>query len=121
MSKAMTGRRRRSFKILRLFFSLVSSFFLEYLLSRLGGRPYDFFADSDRNRSRAKQIRTTALEMGGVLIKVGQFLSSRVDVLPPEYIEELSLLQDEVPSVPFSEIRLAAEADLGGSLVHFYS
>ncbi len=59
--------------------------------------------------------------MGGVLIKVGQFLSSRVDLLPPEYIEELSLLQDEVPSVPFSEIRLAAEKELGGPLARFYS
>jgi predicted unusual protein kinase regulating ubiquinone biosynthesis (AarF/ABC1/UbiB family) len=121
MSKPITGRRRRSFKILRLFFSLVFSFFFEYLLSRLGGRPYDFFADSDRNRNRARRIRTTALEMGGVLIKVGQFLSSRVDLLPPEYIEELSLLQDEVPSVPFSEIRLAAEKELGGPLDGFYS
>ncbi len=59
--------------------------------------------------------------MGGVLIKVGQFLSSRVDLLPPEYIEELSLLQDEVPSVPFSEIRFAAERELGGPLEHFYA
>jgi predicted unusual protein kinase regulating ubiquinone biosynthesis (AarF/ABC1/UbiB family) len=121
MSKPITGRRRRSIKILRLFFSFVFGFFFEYVLSRLGGRPYDYFADSDRNRSRARQIRTTALEMGGVLIKVGQFLSSRVDLLPPEYIEELSLLQDEVPSVPFSEIRLAAEKELGGALERFYS
>jgi predicted unusual protein kinase regulating ubiquinone biosynthesis (AarF/ABC1/UbiB family) len=121
MSKPITGRRRRSFKILRLFFSLVFGFLFEYALSRLGGRPHDFFSDSDRNRHRARRIRTTALEMGGVLIKVGQFLSSRVDLLPPEYIEELSLLQDEVPSVPFSEIRLAAEKELGGPLARFYS
>jgi predicted unusual protein kinase regulating ubiquinone biosynthesis (AarF/ABC1/UbiB family) len=121
MSKPITGRRRRSFKILRLFFSLFFGFLFEYALSRLGGRPHDFFSDSDRNRHRARRIRTTALEMGGVLIKVGQFLSSRVDLLPPEYIEELSLLQDEVPSVPFSEIRLAAEKELGGPLARFYS
>jgi predicted unusual protein kinase regulating ubiquinone biosynthesis (AarF/ABC1/UbiB family) len=121
MSKPITGRRRRSFKILRLFFSLVVSFFFEYLLSRVGGRPYEFFADSERNRSRARRIRTTALEMGGVLIKVGQFLSSRVDLLPTEYIEELSLLQDEVPSVPFPEIRAAAEKELGGQLADFYA
>lgn len=121
MSKPMTGRRRRSFKILRLFFSLVFAFFFEYVLSRLGGRPYDFFADSERNRSRARRIRTTALEMGGVLIKVGQFLSSRVDLLPPEYIEELSLLQDEVPGVAFAEIRSAAEFELGGPLEQFYA
>jgi predicted unusual protein kinase regulating ubiquinone biosynthesis (AarF/ABC1/UbiB family) len=121
MSKPITGRRRRSVKILRLFFSLVFSFFFEYVLSRLGGRAYDFFSDSERNRIRAKRIRTTALEMGGVLIKVGQFLSSRVDLLPPEYIEELSLLQDEVPSVPFPEIRAVAEMQLGGPLEEFYA
>jgi predicted unusual protein kinase regulating ubiquinone biosynthesis (AarF/ABC1/UbiB family) len=115
------GRRRRSYKILRLFFSLVLSFFVEYVLARLGGRPYDFFSDSDRNRSRARRIRTTALEMGGVLIKVGQFLSSRVDILPPEYIEELSLLQDEVPGVEFSDIRATAETELGGPLDEFFS
>lgn len=121
MSKPSTGRRRRSFKILRLFFSLVSGFFLEYLLARLGGRPYDFFSDAERNRARARKIRSTALEMGGVLIKVGQFLSSRVDLLPPEYIEELALLQDEVPSVEFEEIRAAAERELGGSLDTFFA
>ena len=121
MSKTHTGRRRRSFKILRLFFSFVLSFFLEYVLSRLGGRSYDFFADSDRNRERAIRIRTTALELGGVLIKVGQFLSSRVDLLPPEYIEELALLQDEVPGVPYEAIRIAAETELGGPLDRFYS
>src|SRR5579859_2765444 len=116
MSKPITGRRRRSFKILRLFFSLFFGFLFEYALSRLGGRPHDFFSDSDRNRHRARRIRTTALEMGGVLIKVGQFLSSRVDFLPPEYIEELSLLQDEVPRVVFDEIRIAIESELGGTI-----
>ncbi len=34
------------------------------------------------------------------MIKLGQFISSRVDILPPEIIEELASLQDEVPTVP---------------------
>ncbi len=121
MSKQVTGRRRRSARILWLFFILVFSFFSEYLVARVSGRSYDFFGNSNLNRSRARKIRTTALQMGGVLIKVGQFLSSRVDLLPPEYIEELSLLQDEVPGVPFPEIRTAAEGELGGTLETFYS
>jgi len=49
--------------------------------------------------------------MGGVLIKVGQFLSTRVDVLPAEVISELSGLQDEVPPENFEDIRLVAEAE----------
>src|SRR5579862_3864213 len=110
MAMSATGRRRRSFKILRLFFSLVLGYFFLWLRARLLGRSYDFFEDEARNRKRAVKIRTAALQMGGVLIKVGQFLSTRVDLLPPEYIEELSLLQDEVPGVSFDQIRIAAEA-----------
>jgi predicted unusual protein kinase regulating ubiquinone biosynthesis (AarF/ABC1/UbiB family) len=48
----------------------------------------------------ARDFRALAIEMGGVLIKLGQFLSARVDVLPPEITEELLDLQDEVPPVP---------------------
>ena len=54
--------------------------------------------------------------MGGVLIKVGQFLSSRLDVLPREIVEELASLQDEVGAESFAEVRLAVERELGKSL-----
>jgi predicted unusual protein kinase regulating ubiquinone biosynthesis (AarF/ABC1/UbiB family) len=54
--------------------------------------------------------------MGGVMIKVGQFLSSRLDVLPPEVTDELSGLQDEVPAEKFEDIRTSAEAEYGMSL-----
>src|SRR5690606_39130797 len=54
-----------------------------------------------------------AVELGGLMIKVGQFLSSRLDVLPPEITTELAGLQDEVPAVPFDQIRASAEAELG--------
>jgi predicted unusual protein kinase regulating ubiquinone biosynthesis (AarF/ABC1/UbiB family) len=47
--------------------------------------------------------------MGGVMIKVGQFLSTRVDVLPDVVTHELAGLQDEVPPVPFDEIRQVIE------------
>jgi predicted unusual protein kinase regulating ubiquinone biosynthesis (AarF/ABC1/UbiB family) len=121
MAKSITGRRQRSFKILRLFFELVLGYFVQWLGSRLVGRSYDFFEDEQRNRKRAIKIRRAALEMGGVLVKVGQFLSSRVDLLPPEYIEELALLQDEVPGVPFADIRKAAESSLGAPLSQLFS
>jgi predicted unusual protein kinase regulating ubiquinone biosynthesis (AarF/ABC1/UbiB family) len=57
------------------------------------------------HRKNARLIREKALEMKGVMIKVGQFLSSRIDLLPDEYIEELSRLQDRVPPHPYNEIR----------------
>src|SRR5262245_17997851 len=58
----------------------------------------------DRWAGIARRYRTLAAEMGGVLIKIGQFFSVRVDLLPPEVTTELSGLQDEVPPVAFSEI-----------------
>ena len=57
------------------------------------------------HRSNARLVREKAIEMKGVMIKVGQFLSSRIDLLPDEYIEELSRLQDRVPPHPYGEIR----------------
>jgi len=55
--------------------------------------------------------------MGGVLIKVGQFLSARVDILPGEVTDELSGLQDEVPSEPFDDIRSVVETEFGMPLL----
>jgi predicted unusual protein kinase regulating ubiquinone biosynthesis (AarF/ABC1/UbiB family) len=52
---------------------------------------------------------------------VGQFLSSRVDLLPSEYIEELALLQDEVPAEPFSAIRPVIEAELGAPVEQVFA
>jgi len=57
------------------------------------------------HRNNAVLLRERAIEMKGVMIKVGQFLSSRVDFLPDEYIEELSQLQDQVPPHEYSGIR----------------
>ncbi len=61
----------------------------------------------------ARRYRELALELGGVLIKLGQFLSTRVDVLPESIIRELAGLQDEVPAAPFPAVLATIEADLG--------
>lgn len=52
---------------------------------------------SERYRMLSREFRALAVDMGGVMIKLGQFLSARVDVLPVEITEELKGLQDEVP------------------------
>lgn len=91
----------------------MTSFLWSYGRARILGTPYDFYLDHEKNRKRARWIHATATDMGGVIIKVGQFLSTRVDLLPNEYIEELALLQDEVPPVPFDEIRNVIEHDFG--------
>lgn len=58
----------------------------------------------ERYAEIARRYRALAVEMGGVLIKLGQFLSIRVDVLPPEVTRELAGLQDRVPPEDFSHI-----------------
>lgn len=58
----------------------------------------------------------TAVALRGVLIKTGQFLSGRPDILPDEYVAVLSQLQDRVPPEPFSVIRGVIEAELRGPL-----
>ncbi len=57
-----------------------------------------------------------AINMGGVMIKVGQFLSARLDVLPKEITNELSGLQDEVNPEPFIEVKKVIEAEFGAPL-----
>jgi predicted unusual protein kinase regulating ubiquinone biosynthesis (AarF/ABC1/UbiB family) len=66
-----------------------------------------------RLRRGAAAFRSLAVRMGGVLIKVGQFLSARLDVLPREITGELAGLQDEVGPERFEEIRGVIEAELG--------
>ena len=111
--------------ILRLRYLRIMSFFAwtaldfifwDVLLSRLGFRGLVRNTRSERYRRVAAKFRHLAINMGGVMIKVGQFLSSRLDVLPTEITDELSGLQDEVPPEKFEDIRHEAETDLGALL-----
>ncbi|WP_347107997.1 AarF/UbiB family protein [Paenarthrobacter sp. S56] len=67
-------------------------------------------------RNFARRFHALAVQLGGLMIKVGQFMSSRLDVLPPEITTELEGLQDEVPPVPFPAIKALAEQELGAAL-----
>lgn len=51
---------------------------------------------------QACEYKKTALELGGLMIKMGQFLSTRADIMPPSFIAELEGLTDQVTSVPKS-------------------
>ncbi|MCB0208075.1 MAG: AarF/ABC1/UbiB kinase family protein [Anaerolineae bacterium] len=59
------------------------------------------------------RYRVLAIEMGGVLIKLGQFLSLRVDILPPEVTGELAGLQDEIPAEPLAAVLAQIKEDFG--------
>jgi len=91
----------------------VQVWWFELVLPRIG---LIRLADRGRNERMlrlARRFRDLAVDLGGLMIKVGQFLSSRLDVLPPEMTAELADLQDEVPAVAFAEIRASAESELG--------
>ncbi|HEV8582835.1 MAG TPA: AarF/UbiB family protein [Thermoanaerobaculia bacterium] len=70
----------------------------------------------ERYKIIARRYRSLATEMGGVLIKLGQFLSTRVDILPLEITRELAGLQDEVPPEKFEDIARQIEEDFGRPL-----
>jgi predicted unusual protein kinase regulating ubiquinone biosynthesis (AarF/ABC1/UbiB family) len=109
--------RARYWRIMVFFaWATLSFIFWEIFLARIGFRSISRRTRSNRLQRVAAQFRKLAIQMGGVMIKVGQFLSSRLDVLPPEITEELSGLQDEVPPEKFEDIRLQAETDLGAPL-----
>ncbi|WP_053218040.1 ABC1 kinase family protein [Virgibacillus senegalensis] len=60
---------------------------------------------------QAREYRKKALELGGLLIKFGQFLSTRADLLPAAFIKELQGLTDQVKSVPFRYSREIMEEE----------
>lgn len=61
----------------------------------------------------AASFRGLAIQMGGVLIKLGQFLSSRADILPAQITAELAGLQDEVPAAPLPYVLATLIAEMG--------
>ena len=63
--------------------------------------------------SAPQRLRLAIEELGPTFIKLGQILSTRPDLIPPEYIAELARLQDTVPPAPWAAIRAQVEAELG--------
>jgi len=99
---------------------IISIIWWDLILAHIGFRKLAQRNRSDRLQRMARDFRLLAVRMGGVMIKVGQFLSSRVDVLPKSITDELAGLQDEVPPVPFAAIRKQAEAEFGCTLSEKY-
>ncbi len=69
--------------------------------------------DLEKYRKNAKKVLNAFISLGPVYIKLGQWLSSRADILPQPYMEELAKLQDEVPAAPFEKVKPMIEKDLG--------
>lgn len=100
---------------------MLQAWWYELFLPRIGLRRIAERTRARRLRRISQRFHTLAVDLGGLMIKVGQFLSSRLDILPPEVTAELEKLQDEVPAVPFAEIRASAEAELGLPLARAFA
>ncbi len=95
---------------------ILSLIWWDILLPKIGLRALSQRTRRERLRNVAVQFRALAIQMGGVMIKVGQFLSARLDVLPAEITDELAGLQDEVRPEPYEAIRQVLEAEMNTSL-----
>ncbi|HBQ97742.1 MAG TPA: hypothetical protein DD761_04320 [Cyanobacteria bacterium UBA11691] len=74
-----------------------------------------------RRRQQAIWIRDTFLDLGPTFIKLGQLFSTRADLFPIEYVEELSKLQDRVPAFSYEKAESIIKEDLGKSVQDLYS
>jgi len=100
-------------------FVVVASQFLPLLLSYardrrrfllFGGRRR---VDAETRVHRAERLLDSFLTLGPTFIKLGQLLSTRPDVLPPEYVDVLADLQDQVPPVEWESAKEVLEAEVG--------
>jgi len=116
------NHRARYRRILRFAaWHLAVTWWFELFLPRVGLVRVAERTRAKRMRRFAQRFHALAVDLGGLMIKVGQFLSSRLDVLPPEITKELEGLQDEVPPVSFAAIRALAEAELGAPLEQLFA
>jgi ubiquinone biosynthesis protein len=63
--------------------------------------------------TRAERLRMALEELGPTFVKLGQILSTRPDLIPFEYIKELSKLQDQVPPFPYDDVRETIKSETG--------
>ncbi|KAJ6953172.1 protein ACTIVITY OF BC1MPLEX KINASE 3 [Populus alba x Populus x berolinensis] len=102
---------RRTLEIL----TALGSFGLKLLLDKRNG------VFDEKKRKRAAELRRIFTRLGPTFVKLGQGLSTRPDICPPEYLEELSELQDALPTFPDAEAFSCIERELGLSLDSIFS
>jgi predicted unusual protein kinase regulating ubiquinone biosynthesis (AarF/ABC1/UbiB family) len=121
-TRAWRRTRRQRFRVVVILFAgFIFDYWRLWVFRHVFGEAFVRRRLPALRRQQGVRFRETAIQQGGLLIKIGQFFSSRVDLLPPEYIDELAKLQDEVPPIPFSEVRKVAERALGGPLGDWYA
>ncbi len=107
----MKARYRRILRFAAL--ALLQTWWFELALPKFGLKRFVARGRLNRFKKLARKFGVLALDLGGLIIKAGQFASSRLDVLPEAITSELESLQDEVSPVPFERIRPQLESELG--------
>jgi predicted unusual protein kinase regulating ubiquinone biosynthesis (AarF/ABC1/UbiB family) len=114
------SRRRRKFDIWSFFITFLNGSWIDgKKWSYLGG--YTEAKQAVRRRRQAIWIRDTFLELGPTFIKLGQLFSTRADLFPVEYVEELSKLQDRVPAFGYDRVAEIVERDLGKPIPELFA
>ena len=93
--------------------ALAQAWWFELVLPRFGLARFAARGRIRRLQKLAGRFHDLAVDLGGLMIKVGQFMSSRLDILPPEITRELEGLQDEVAPEQFARIVMQLERELG--------
>lgn len=107
---ALKARYRRIVRFAGL--ALAQTWWFELVLPRFGLSKLAERSRVKRATKLARKFHDLALDLGGLMIKVGQFLSARIDVLPVEITRELEGLQDKVAPVAFDQILSLIEREL---------
>jgi len=109
--RALKARYRRIMRFAAR--ALAQAWWFELVLPRFGLARLAARGRIRRLQKLARRFHDLAADLGGLMIKVGQFLSSRLDILPPEITRELEGLQDEVAPEPLAAIVAQIERELG--------
>lgn len=75
---------------------------------------------AERRKAQAVWIRNTLLDLGPTFIKIGQLFSTRADIFPGEYVEELAKLQDKVPAFSYEQVETIIEQELGKKIPELF-
>ncbi|AOE49072.1 ubiquinone biosynthesis regulatory protein kinase UbiB [Kangiella sediminilitoris] len=79
------------------------------------------FSRKEQDKSRGQRLRLALVELGPIYVKLGQMLSTRRDLIPPDIADELALLQDQVEPFPSSDALTLIEQQLGTSVSAVFS
>src|SRR5687767_8524419 len=77
--------------------------------------------DEPAVRADAKRLADELEDLGPTFVKLGQLLSTRSDLLPPPYLEELGRLQEQVSPFPFERVSEIVSSELGVRISNAFS